>query len=82
MIQKELKTMILEETLASGLNRKDAEKVTELAFAQWTELIRAEVPDRDAPIKEHLASERLLELLRHAVDKVWEDFMRAKDEGP
>ncbi len=81
MVQEELKKMILEEALALGLNRKNAEEVTELAFVRWTELIRAEVPDRDTPIKNHLGNERLLELLRHAVDKAWEDFMRKKGEG-
>ena len=81
MVQEELKQMILEEALASGLDRENAERVTDLAFERWTELIRAEVPHRNAQIKDHLGNERLLELLRNAVDDVWEDFMKRKGEG-
>ena len=66
IVQEELKKVILEEALASGLDREDAERLTELTFERWTELIRAEVPDRNTQLKEHLSNEKLLELLRTA----------------
>ena len=40
IVQEELKKVILEEALASGLDREDAEQLTELTFERWTELIR------------------------------------------
>jgi hypothetical protein len=39
MVQEELKRMILEEALASGQGQEDAEKVAELVFVRWTEVI-------------------------------------------
>ena len=78
IVQEELKKVILEEALASGLDREDAEQLTELTFERWTELIREEVPDRNTQLKEHLSNEKLLELLRHATDEIWAKFMREK----
>lgn len=76
MVQEELKKMIFEEALAMGLDPGEAEKITALVFERWTQLIREEVPSRNAQIKDHLGNERLLALLRHAVDEVWENFHR------
>ncbi len=76
LVQEELKKVILEEALASGLGKEDAEEVTELTFLRWTELIRDKVPDRNTQLKEHLSNEKLLELLRHATDEVWVKFMK------
>jgi hypothetical protein len=70
--------MILEEAQALGLGQEDAERMTALVFERWTQLIREEVPNPDTQIKDHLENERLLELLRHAVDEVWEKFHREK----
>ena len=78
IVQEELKKVILEEALASGLDRADAEQLTELTFERWTELIRDEVPDRNTQLKEHLSNEKLLELLRDATDEVWAKFMKEK----
>ncbi len=78
IVQEELKKVILEEALASGLDREEAEQLTELTFERWTELIRDEVPDRNTQLKEHLSNEKLLELLRHATDEIWAKFMREK----
>ena len=80
IVQEELKKVILEEALASGLDREDAEQLTELTFERWTELIRDEVPDRNTQLKEHLSNEKLLELLRDATDEVWAKFMKEKKE--
>jgi hypothetical protein len=80
IVQEELKKVILEEALASGLDREDAEQLTELTFERWTELIRDEVPDRDTQLKEHLSNEKLLELLRTATDETWAKFMKEKKE--
>ncbi len=80
IVQEELKKVILEEALASGLDREDAERLTELTFERWTELIRDEVPDRNTQLKEHLSNEKLLELLRHATDEIWAKFMKEKEE--
>jgi hypothetical protein len=80
IVQEELKKVILEEALASGLDREDAERLTELTFERWTELIREEVPDRNTQLKEHLSNEKLLELLRHATDEIWAKFIKEKEE--
>ncbi len=80
IVQEELKKVILEEALASGLDNEDALQVTELTFQRWTELIREEVPDRNTQLKEHLSNEKLLGLLRTATDEIWEKFMREKKE--
>ena len=79
MVQEELKKMIFEEALAQGLDRKDAEKVAERAFVRWTELIQAEVPNRNTQFKSHLGDERLLALLSRAVDEVWENLTTVKE---
>ena len=63
MVQEELKEMIFEEARALGLGQEDAERMTALVFERWTQLIREEVPNPDAQIKDHLGNERLLELL-------------------
>ena len=76
LVQEELKKVIFEEALASGLDREDAEQLTELTFERWTELIRDEVPDRNTQLKEHLSNEKLLELLRNAPDEIWAKFMK------
>ena len=78
LVQEELKKVIFEEALASGLDKKDAKQVTEVTFQRWTELIRDEVPDRNTQLKEHLSNEKLLELLRNATDEVWVKFMKEK----
>ena len=80
IVQAELKNVILEEALAAGLDQEDAEQFTELTFERWTELIRAEVPDRNTQLKEHLSNEKLLELLRNATDEIWAKFMKEKKE--
>lgn len=76
MVQEELKKVIFEEALASGLSEEDARRLTELTFERWTELIREEVPDRNAQLKDHLSNERLLELLSLATDETLARFMR------
>ena len=78
LVQEELKKVIFEEALASGLDKEDAKQLTELAFQRWTELIRDEVPDRNTQLKEHLSNEKLLELLRNATDEIWVRFMKEK----
>ena len=80
IVQEELKKVILEEALASGLDQEDAEQLTELTFERWTELIRDEVPDRNTQLKEHLSNEKLLELLRDATDEIWAKFIKEKEE--
>ncbi len=80
IVQEELKKVILEEALASGLDQEDAEQLTELTFERWTELIRDEVPDRNTQLKEHLSNEKLLELLRNATDEIWAQFMKERKE--
>ena len=71
---------VLVTKLASDLGQEEAGKVADLAFVRWTELIREEVPNRNAQIKDYLGDKRLLELLRRAVDEIWEKFIEERKE--
>ena len=79
MVQAAVKKMIFEEAVASGLDKEDAEEVSELAFARWMELVREEVPNRNTQFKDYLSDKKLTDLLIRAVDEVWVEFMKGRE---